>query len=112
MLQCGSCVLSAEADRAPFWQSAYSTSQLKQTPARHAHMQPARPAAARHVLCWQAAVCALRELLQWRKYAGLYEGCQLRAAEGELVHMKARLRALDAFERLGNWGQVQSPGQA
>ena len=29
---------------------------------------------------------------------------------GELVHMKARLRALEAFERLGNWGQVR-PGR-
>ena len=49
----------------------------------------------------------MRELLQWRNYAGLYEGCQLRSAEGELVHMKARLRALEAFEKLGNWGQVR-----
>ena len=62
------------------------------------------------MLFWQAAVCALRELLQWRNYAGLYEGCQLRLAEGGLVHMKARLRALEAFERLGNWGQVR-PGR-
>ena len=52
-------------------------------------------------------MCALRELLQWRNYAGLYEGCQLRSAEGEVVHMKARLRAQEAFGRLGNWGQVR-----
>ena len=59
------------------------------------------------MLCWQAAVCALREVLQWHNFAGLYEGCQLRSAEGELVHVKARLRAQEAFEKLGNWGQVR-----
>ncbi|KAK9825852.1 hypothetical protein WJX81_004094 [Elliptochloris bilobata] len=59
-----------------------------------------------------AAVCALRELLQWRKFAGLYQGCQLRSAEHALVHMKARLRALEAFEKLGNWGQMCAHAQA
>ena len=87
--------------------AAYPTSQLRSGPAGRAHMHFALPAAVRPVLFWQAAVCALRELLQWRSYAGLYEGCQLRSAEGGLVHMKARLRALEAFERLGNWGQVR-----
>lgn len=59
------------------------------------------------MLFWQAAVCALRELLYWRSYAGLYEGCRVRSMGGALVHMKARLRAQEAFEKLGNWSQVR-----
>ena len=54
-------------------------------------------------------MCALREVLQWRNCAGLYQGCQLRSAESELVHLKARLRAQEAFEKLGNWGQARRP---
>ena len=53
-------------------------------------------------------MCALREALNWREF-GLYQGCQLFSAETHMVYMKARLRALEAFEKLGNWGQVPSP---
>ena len=53
-------------------------------------------------------MCALREALNWREF-GLYQGCQLFSAETHMVYMKARLRALEAFEKLGNWGQVQTP---
>ena len=105
-MPCDSCVLSAGACQARR-PAGRCPSQLSSCAARACAVRSAGCHLTRAVLCWQAAVCALRELLQWRSYAGLYDGCQLRSAEAELVHMKARLRALEAFEKLGNWGQVR-----